>query len=96
MATSSLIGCLSVGRPFPTDRVAQIRIGQTTQAQIEDVFGLPWRRGLEDGQPTWTYAQYRYSLFSDAQTRDLVVRFDDSGIVDSYTFNSTYRDELEP
>ncbi len=58
-------------------------------------FGAPWRTGLEDGQRTWTYAEYRYSLFGGAQTRDLLIRFDDEGRVASYTFNSTHAEDID-
>jgi hypothetical protein len=81
--------CATVGHDFPVDRVPEIRIGETTQAEIRAMFGPPWRVGIEDGQPTWTYGKYRYKLFSDASTQDLVVRFDASAIVASYSFNTT-------
>jgi hypothetical protein len=60
------------------------------------LFGAPWRTGLEDGQQTWTYGHYKYSLFSREKTRDLVVRFDEKNVVVSYTFNSTEPDDLQP
>ena len=82
-------GCLTVGQPFPASRVADIRMGETTRAEIEQWFGSPWRSGVHDGMPTWTYGHYRYSLFGPARTRDLVVRFDTDNRVASYTFNET-------
>ena len=57
------------------------------------VFGEPWRVGIEDGQRTWTYGKYRYRLFGQASTQDLVVRFDGQGRVVSYTFNTTEHDQ---
>jgi hypothetical protein len=57
------------------------------------MFGSPWRVGIEDGRRTWTYGKYRYRLFSETSTQDLVVRFDDKGIVVSYTFNTTEHKE---
>jgi hypothetical protein len=59
------------------------------------MFGEPWRTGLEDGQRTWTYGYYKYNLLGASQTRDLVVRFDDAGTVRSYTFNSTYPEDVQ-
>lgn len=82
-------GCMTVGRDFPVEGVAQLEIGTTTRAEVRRLFGDPWRVGIEDGQPTWTYALYHYSAFSAARTRDLLVRFDDRGVVRSYTFNSS-------
>ena len=84
-----LSACATAGRDFETARVADIQIGKTTQADIEAMFGKPWRTGIEDGLRTWTYGKYRYSVFSKTSTRDLVVRFDKNNVVSSYTFNTT-------
>lgn len=81
--------CATVGHDFPVERVTDIRLHQTTQAEVRAMFGEPWRTGLEDGQVTWTYGKYRYALFSQASTTDLVLRFDDQGKVVSYSFNTT-------
>ncbi len=97
LALSGLVGgisgCLSVGHEFPVDPVERIRLGETTRAEARDWFGEPWRTGVDDGRRTWTYGHYRYSLFAEARTRDLVLRFDAEGRVVSYTFNSTYAED---
>lgn len=82
-------GCFSVGAPFATDRVAQIRVGATTRDQVQREFGRPWRTGLEDGDETWTYGRYLYALGAAARTADLKIRFDHNGVVSSYTFSTT-------
>jgi outer membrane protein assembly factor BamE (lipoprotein component of BamABCDE complex) len=87
-------GCFTVGRSFPTRQVAAIEVGSTTREQIERTFGEPFRVGLEDGQQTWTYGHYRYSLFGNPVTRDLVLRFDERGVVASYSFNTTEAGDL--
>lgn len=84
-----LAGCVTVGRDFPAQRVAKLEIGSTTREQVRALFGQPWRTGVEDGQPTWTYGHYHYALLGNTRTRDLVVRFDRQGVVASYTFSST-------
>ena len=81
--------CATVGHNFPAARVSDIRIGETTQDQIREMFGDPWRVGIEDGQRTWTYGKYRYRAFKEASTQDLVVRFDERNRVASYTYNTT-------
>ena len=75
-AALALTGCLTVGRDFPTDKIGQLQIGQTTRDEVHRMFGEPWRTGLEDGRRTWTYGHYRYKLFGTTETRDLVIRFD--------------------
>ena len=85
-----LIGaCATVGHDFPAERVPEIRLHETTREEIRTMFGEPWRTGLDDGQLTWTYGKYRYKLFGQASTTDLVLRFDSDGKVVSYTFNTT-------
>lgn len=86
-------GCLTVGREFPVRSVRELRIGETTRDDARRMFGEPWRTGLEDGQRTWTYGHYRYSIFGETRTRDLVLRFDEGGVVTSYSFNSTVPDD---
>ena len=94
-AASLLVACVTVGRDFPAKNVVKLQIGATTQAQVEELFGPPWRTGVENGQRTWTYGHYRYALLGDTQTRDLVVRFDAQGVLASYTFNSTRPDDTQ-
>ena len=81
-----LTGCVpsSAGRPFPVQQVRKIEIGKTTQADIRQMFGDPWRNGIEDGKRTWTYGEY-----SIGYSRDLVIRFDDRNVVKSYSFSSS-------
>ncbi|HEY5657317.1 MAG TPA: outer membrane protein assembly factor BamE [Myxococcota bacterium] len=93
IASCALAGCLNVGQEFPVAPVKKIQIGKTTQDDVRAMFGEPWRTGIEDGQRTWTYGRYRYSVFAPAATRDLVVRFDTRGLVTSYTFNSTHAED---
>jgi outer membrane protein assembly factor BamE (lipoprotein component of BamABCDE complex) len=94
-AGMALAACVSAGDKFDVGAVRRLEIGETTRTEVRQMFGDPWRTGVDDGQKTWTYGHYRYSMFSDAQTRDLVIRFDDKGIVRSYTFNSTYPEDRE-
>ena len=72
--------CLTVGRPFPTDAVGQLPIGQTTRDEVHRIFGEPWRAGVEDGRRTWTYGHFLFNDTATTETRDLVVRFDARGV----------------
>lgn len=86
---SMLSACATVGKPYAEHRVSDISLQETTKADIQAMFGNPWRTGLESGQETWTYGHYRYSLFAQDQTSDLVVRFNKAGKVVAYTYNRT-------
>ena len=82
-------GCATVGQDFSSTRVSQIQLGKTTKAEVREMFGEPWRVGIEDGLETWSYGKYRYSMFSEKDAKDLVIRFTPNDIVKSYTFNTT-------
>lgn len=86
-------GCASVGRRFPVDRVAEITIGKTTKSEVRETFGAPWRTGIENGDKIWTYAKYKYRLFGKTDTEDLIIHFDNNGIVSSFLFNTTGHNE---
>jgi hypothetical protein len=88
-----LSACANVGRNFPSEQVDGIQIGKTTQAEIQEMFGSPWRVGVEDGLRTWTYGKYKYKLFGQSASKDLVVRFDKNNVVVSYSFNTTDHDK---
>jgi hypothetical protein len=85
---------MTAGARFPVDNVPNIKIGTHTRADIERMFGEPWRTGLEDGQKTWTYGEYKWSMVAGTRTRDLVVRFDPNGVVTSYSFNSDQPEDV--
>ncbi|MCX7096591.1 MAG: hypothetical protein NTV43_01655 [Methylococcales bacterium] len=87
----SASGCASVGHEFPAGQISTIHIGETTQNEIYATFGAPWRKGLESGVRTWTYGNYKYSLFSENSAEDLVIKFDKRNIVSAYTFNTSKR-----
>ena len=89
LAILLMMGCATVGKDFPVERVTEIQIGKTTQQDIRFQFGSPWRVGIEDGWNTWTYGKYKYRLIGDTDTTDLVIRFDSQNIVASYSFNTT-------
>jgi len=78
-------GCMpTVGEAFPFYKVRQIEVEKTTMAEIREMFGEPWRTGLENGERTWTYGEYGVKL-----SRDLVIRYDDQNVVKSYSFSSS-------
>ena len=88
----ALSGCVTLGRQFPTDTISKIHIGTTTRDDIRAEFGEPYRTGVEDGDPTWTYLLYRFTALGGNKTRDLYVRFDASGKVKSYAYNTNEPD----
>lgn len=81
-------GCLAVGRNFSAAPVKQIEKGVTSKADVRNLFGDPFRQGLDDGYDSWTYVYNRWSLLAQARSKDLYVVFNKDDTVRSYTFNS--------
>ena len=82
-------GCVSLGKDFSESNVSLIKIGQTTKNEIRKLFGSTWLSGIQDGELTWTYGNYDYSLFGKREAKDLVIQFDEKGVVTTYTFSTT-------
>lgn len=87
-AAVATAGCVSIGKPFPADRVNSIVIGKTKQSEILATYGQPFRTGIDDGNPAWTYADYHFGVFGPQKATDLYVRFNADGTVKSYSFNT--------
>src|SRR3990170_112203 len=82
------VSCATVGKDFPgRDMVKNIQTGKTTKLEILDMFGAPYRRGIEDGDETWTYVYWKVNLIGSKYSKDLlggdieVVRRDERKIV---------------
>lgn len=88
-------GCASVGRNFDSTGLSWIKTGETGKAEILDKLGQPFRVGLDAGDPAWTYGYYRYRIFGESLTKDLMIRFDGQGRVKSYTLNTSFPEEKE-
>ena len=86
-------GCITLGKDFPVSNVPAIKIGQTKKSEIRKLFGAPWLSGNQDGELAWTYGNYDYSLFGERNAKDLVIQFDNNGVVTSYTFSTTEHTE---
>ncbi len=83
------IGCGSVGKNFDSDKVQNIQNNVTTQSEVLDWFGVPFKEGTENEHTMWTYQFDKYSVFSEAKSKDLVILFDESNIVKAYRFTSS-------
>jgi len=84
-----LQGCATVGQDFPVSPISDLRIGETTKEEVQDMFGAPWRVGVENGKRTWTYGRYQYRVFGEPSTRDLMIRFNSNNVVEHFSFNTT-------
>ena len=88
-----LTGCLSVGKEFKFVDVPKIKAGKTTINDIEEMFGIPVRTGVDEGRLVYTYADYYADIFGDFSGRDLVIKFAANKTVYTYTYNTTDKSE---
>lgn len=89
LVSCGLCSCVSLGRKFDSGAVKGIVEGKTMRSDIEKSFGAPFRTGVDSGDATWTYINYRFGLFGPQKAVDLVIKFNADGTVKSYAFNST-------
>ena len=85
--------CITLGKDFPVAYVPAIKIGETSKSEVRKMFGSPWLSGNQDGELAWTYGNYDYSVFGERKAKDLVIQFDDNGVVTTYTFSTTEHNE---
>ena len=91
--TFFISSCITLGQNFSDSNVKAIRIGKTTKKDIRKLFGSPWLSGINDGELAWTYGNYDYALFGERKAKDLVIQFDDKGVVTTFTFSTTEHNE---
>ncbi len=90
-----LAGCVSVGREFPTPTPEMIKSGYTTRAELLRLFGSPTQVGIEDGYQTWTWLDVKAGGFGPLLSKELHVKFDERGIVKSYSYTSNLPEEVQ-
>lgn len=91
MIAALLAGCGSVGKNFDSSNVKNIQNNVTTQSEIVEWFGSPFKEGQENGRTMWTYQYDKYSG-GDSKSKDLVLLFDGNNKVIAYRYTSNMDD----
>ena len=78
----------TVGKKFDTSEVENIINGTTTQTEIKNTFGKPFKTGIQNGKSIWLYEDNRYKLLGNETSKDLIIVFGPSGLVQSHQFMS--------
>ena len=84
-----LAGCGTVGKNFNSLQVQSIQNNVTNQTEILDKFGLPFKEGIENGQVMWIYEFDRWNILGPAESKDLVILFDEKNIVRAYRYTTS-------
>lgn len=83
-----IAGCGTVGSDFSVERAQSIENGKTTKEDIAQMFGEPFKTGIQNGHPVWIYEQSKYRAMGDDISKSLIVEFDDKGVVRSHQVTS--------
>ena len=86
----SLNSCASVGKDFDSRKVNNIKNNLTTQLEIIDWFGVPFKEGTENGYVMWTYQIDKWQAMGQSKSKGLVILFDDQNKVKAYRYESNY------
>jgi hypothetical protein len=83
-----VVGCGSVGKDFNSSKVEKIQNNVTTQLEILEWFGLPFKEGTENKHTMWTYQVDTWQAVGIGISKGLVILFDDNNIVKAYRYES--------
>ena len=67
-----------------------IKNNVTTQLEIIDWFGVPFKEGNENGYTMWTYQIDKWKVVGEVESKNLVILFDDKNKVKAYRYESSY------
>ena len=84
-----LADCGTVGKNFDSSQVKNIQNNVTSQAEIFERFGAPFKKGTENDQSMWTYQFDIWNALGPAQSKDLVILFDNKNIVKAYRYTTS-------
>jgi len=90
LLTLLLAGCLTTGKDFPGASTIYIEKGETTRAQIREMFGEPYQIGMDDGNEAWTYSYGHYTLGGEQKEKQLYIVFDERGRVKYSQFQNNF------
>ena len=82
------VGCGKVGKDFDSSKITKIQNNLTTQLQVLDWFGVPYKEGTENRYTMWTYQVDTWQAIGEGQSKGLVILFDEKNIVKAHRYES--------
>ena len=79
----------TIGKNFDSLQIKSIQNNMTSQEEIFEMFGAPFKKGVENGQAIWTYQFDKWNAMGPAQSKDLVILFDSKNIVEAYRYTTS-------
>ena len=79
----------TVGKNFDSSQLKSIQNNVTSQEEIFQRFGAPFKKGIENNQTMWTSQFDIWNALRPAQSKDLVILFDNKNIVKAYRYTTS-------
>ena len=79
----------TVGNNFDSSQIKSIQSNVTSQEEIFERFGAPFKKGVESNQTMWTYQFDKWNAVGPAQSKDLVILFDNKNVVKAYRYTTS-------
>ena len=79
----------TIGNNFDSSQIKSIQNNVTSQEEIFERFGAPFKKGVENNQTMWTYQFDKWNAVGPAQSKDLVILFDNKNIVKAYRYTTS-------
>ena len=79
----------TVGKNFDSSELKSIQNNATSQEEIFEKLGAPFKKGIENGQVMWTYQFDQWNALRPTHSKDLVILFDKENIVKAYRYTTS-------
>ena len=80
-----------IGKPYSTEHVTKIIIGETSEEDIIGFFGAHWKTGIKNGNVVYSYCYeefvFHHDDYVDKHGNTLIIEFDEERLVKNYYFN---------
>jgi hypothetical protein len=85
-----MVSCGTVGKDFDSSKIKKIRNNVTTQLEVINWFGVPFKEGTENNYTMWIYQTDTWQVIGEGQSKGLVILFDEKNIVKAHRYESNY------
>ena len=76
----------TMGKNFDSSELKSIQNNVTSQEEILERLGAPFKKGFENRQTIWTYQFDQWNAVGPTHSKDLVILFDKENIVKAYRY----------
>jgi len=80
----------TVGKNFDSSELKSIQNNVTSQEEIFERLGAPFKKGTKNGQAIWTYQFDQWNAVGPTHSKDLVILFDKKNIVEAYRYTTSH------